>query len=89
MLEIILVGDHDETSAGSALITFVEAHPGHALAYNRCYEHDHFYSGVVMGPWELGGPRFVASPALGPTPMPDAQAGVPPPIGPAPEGWGP
>jgi hypothetical protein len=51
-------------SLGGALITLVEAHPGHAEAYNRWYERDHFYSGVLTGPGVLAGGRFVAPPAL-------------------------
>ena len=64
MLDIDLIGGHDEVRAGSALVTFVEPHPGQAVAYNRWYEVDHFYAGVVMGPWVLGGCRYVAPRSL-------------------------
>jgi hypothetical protein len=49
-----------ETAIGSALITMVEPHVGHELAYNRWYEDDHFYSGAMANPWMFSGRRWVA-----------------------------
>jgi hypothetical protein len=46
---------------GSILFTLVEPHPGHEVAYNRWYERDHFYAGVMVGPHTLAGQRWVAT----------------------------
>ena len=46
---------------GSMLFTCVEPHRGHEVAYNRWYERDHFYSGVLAGAYSLAGRRFVAT----------------------------
>jgi hypothetical protein len=43
------------------LMTLVEPHVGHEVAYNRWYERDHFYSGCMIGPWQFAGKRFVAT----------------------------
>lgn len=45
---------------GAALITMVEPHLGHAEAYNRWYEDDHFYAGAMAMPWMFAGRRWVA-----------------------------
>src|SRR5438067_11122284 len=52
---------HDEIKLGSFLLTIVEPHKGHEVAYNRWYERDHFYSGCMIGPWTLAGGRYVAT----------------------------
>jgi hypothetical protein len=54
-----LVGPY-EVQIGSALITMVEPHPGHEIAYNRWYEDDHFYAGAMAEPWMFAGRRWVA-----------------------------
>src|SRR6187399_2191344 len=46
---------------GGALVTIVEPHRGHEVAYNRWYERDHFYAGCMVGPWLFAGRRFVAT----------------------------
>jgi hypothetical protein len=46
---------------GTFLFTMVEPHPGHEVPYNRWYEHDHFYSGCLVGPNVFAGDRFVAT----------------------------
>jgi hypothetical protein len=46
---------------GSILFTLVEPHRGHEVAYNRWYERDHFYAGVLVGPHTLAGQRWVAT----------------------------
>ncbi len=46
---------------GSMLLTLVEPHRGHEVAYNRWYERDHFYSGCMIGPYQFAGRRFVAT----------------------------
>ncbi len=46
---------------GGALVTMVEPHKGHEVAYNRWYERDHFYAGCQIGAWNLAGARFVAT----------------------------
>ena len=52
---------HDQIKLGSFLMTIVEPHRGHEVAYNRWYERDHFYAGCMIGPWNLTGGRFVAT----------------------------
>ena len=46
---------------GTLLFTMVEPEQGHEVEYNRWYEHDHFYSGCMVGPWQFAGDRFVAT----------------------------
>jgi hypothetical protein len=46
---------------GGALITMVEPHRGHEVAYNRWYERDHFYAGCMIGAWTVSGSRYVAT----------------------------
>lgn len=66
---------------GGALVTLVEPHRGHEVAYNRWYERDHFYAGCMLGAWTLSGARFVATRDLkdlrapGSTVAPDPLAG--------------
>ena len=49
-----------EVKIGASLITMVEPHVGHDAAYNRWYEDDHFYAGVMAMPWAFAGRRWVA-----------------------------
>jgi hypothetical protein len=46
---------------GSILFTMVEPDRGRELDYNRWYERDHLYSGVMIGPYSLAAGRFVAT----------------------------
>ena len=46
---------------GTLLFTMVEPEKGHEVEYNRWYEHDHFYSGCMVGAWQFAGDRFVAT----------------------------
>jgi len=46
---------------GGALVTLVEPHRGHEVAYNRWYERDHFYAGCMIGAWNISGARYVAT----------------------------
>lgn len=46
---------------GGALVTLVEPHRGHEVAYNRWYERDHFYAGCMIGAWTISGARYVAT----------------------------
>ncbi len=55
-----LEGPYD-IGVGYGLITLVEPHPGHELAYNRWYEQDHFFSGALMQPYLFSGRRWVAT----------------------------
>jgi hypothetical protein len=54
-------GTHIEL--GHAMITMVEPTRDAARLreYNRWYEHDHAYSGVMVGPWAFSFGRFVAT----------------------------
>jgi hypothetical protein len=45
---------------GTLLFTLVEPGDGHAVAYNRWYETDHFYAGCLTGAHCFAGDRFVA-----------------------------
>ena len=49
---------------GSLLLTVVEPHRGHEVAYNRWYERDHFYAGCMIGAYQFAGRRFVATSPL-------------------------
>ena len=46
---------------GTLLFTMVEPEKGREVEYNRWYEHDHFYSGCMVGEWQFAGDRFVAT----------------------------
>ena len=59
---------------GSMLLTLVEPHRGHEVAYNRWYERDHFYSGCMVGPYNFAGRRFVATADLKALRDPDPSA---------------
>ena len=64
---------------GMMLYTLIEPHPGRHRAYNRWYERDHFYSGVLTLPGTLSGQRWVATPALKELRLPRSSAVVPDP----------
>ena len=49
---------------GTMLFTMVEPTKGHEVEYNRWYERDHFYGGVLTGAWSFAGDRFVATKAM-------------------------
>lgn len=53
--------DERPVRLGGALVTIVEPHKGHEVAYNRWYERDHFYAGCMIGAWNISGARFVAT----------------------------
>ncbi len=46
---------------GTILFTMVEPTKGHEVEYNRWYEADHFYGGVLNGAYSFAGDRFVAT----------------------------
>lgn len=50
----------DPVELGSILFTMVEPTKGFEVEYNRWYERDHLYSGVMIGPYSLAAGRFVA-----------------------------
>ena len=58
--------DGTHIDLGQAMITMVEPtnDPERLQEYNRWYEHDHCYSGVMIGPWAFSYGRFVATRAL-------------------------
>ena len=58
---IEVVASAEPIVLGSMLFTIVEPHRGHEVDYNRWYERDHFYSGVMIGPYTFAGRRFVAT----------------------------
>ncbi len=53
--------DERPVRLGGALVTIVDPHRGHEVAYNRWYERDHFYAGCMIGNWNISGARFVAT----------------------------
>jgi hypothetical protein len=59
---------------GSMLLTLVEPHRGHEVAYNRWYERDHFYAGCMVGPYNFAGRRWVATAGLKSLRDPDPSA---------------
>ncbi len=68
--EHIVIAAADPVKVGSMLLTLVDPHRGHEVAYNRWYERDHFYSGCMIGPWQFAGKRFVATADLKKLPRP-------------------
>lgn len=54
--------DGTHVDLGHAMITMVEPtqDPERLREYNRWYEHDHCYSGVMVGPWAFSYGRFAA-----------------------------
>jgi hypothetical protein len=46
---------------GTAVVAYIEPHPGHAVDFNRWYERDHFPAAVMAGPGVFAGARFVAT----------------------------
>lgn len=54
----------NEVAIGGALITMVEPDEGREHDYNRWYEDDHYYAGVMQGPWAFAGKRWVATKAM-------------------------
>lgn len=62
---------------GMMLFTLVEPRAGRHRAYNRWYERDHFYSGVMTLPGTLSGQRWVATPTLKALRRPPASPVVP------------
>ena len=57
------MADGTHIDLGHAMITMVEPtrDPDRLHEYNRWYEHDHAYSGVLVGPWSFSYGRFVAT----------------------------
>ena len=53
-----------EITLGSALVSLLDPTPGQEAAFHRWYERDHFYAGVMVGPWFFAGRRFVATRAM-------------------------
>jgi hypothetical protein len=75
-------GNEGGIRIGSTLLTLVDPHKGHEVAYNRWYERDHFYAGCLIGAGWFAGKRWVATKPLkdlrGPadsTFLPDISAG--------------
>jgi hypothetical protein len=48
-------------SIGTAIVSYIEPHPGRAVEFNRWYERDHFPAAVTAGPGVFAGARFVAT----------------------------
>ena len=69
------MADGTHVDLGQAMITMVEptSDPDRLREYNRWYEHDHCYSGVMVGPWAFSYGRFVATRRF--LPRPTRQAG--------------
>ena len=53
------MADGTHVELGHAMITLVEptTDPERLAEYNRGYEHDHAYSGVMVGPWAFSEQR--------------------------------
>jgi hypothetical protein len=67
------MADGTHIDLGHAMITMVEPtqDPERLREYNRWYEHDHAYSGVLAGPWAFSFGRFVATRDLKPLRAPE------------------
>jgi hypothetical protein len=46
---------------GTAIVSYIEPHPGQARAFNEWYERDHFPAAVLAGPGVFAGARFIAT----------------------------
>ncbi len=57
-------GNEGGIRIGSTLLTLVDPHHGHEVAYNRWYERDHFYAGCLIGAGWFAGKRWVATKPL-------------------------
>ncbi|MFA5883391.1 MAG: hypothetical protein WDA60_06035 [Acidimicrobiia bacterium] len=57
------MADGTHIDLGHAMITMIEPtrDPERLAEYNRWYEHDHAYSGVMVGPWAFSFRRWVAT----------------------------
>ena len=53
--------EHPRVEVGSALVSLLDAVPGHEVAFHRWYARDHFYAGCMMGPGFFSGRRWVAT----------------------------
>jgi hypothetical protein len=51
----------DPVSIGTAVVAYIEPHPGAARDFNRWYERDHFYAAAMAGPGMYAGGRWVAT----------------------------
>ena len=58
---IEVYAEAEPVKLGSMLLTLVEPHRGHEVAYNRWYERDHFYAGCMVGAYTFAGRRYVAT----------------------------
>ena len=56
--------DSCEIALGSVLVSLLDPEPGREAEFHRWYERDHFYAGVMIGPWFFAGRRFVATRGL-------------------------
>ena len=67
------MADGTHIDLGHAMITMVEPtrDPERLREYNRWYEHDHAYSGVLAGPWAFSYRRWVATQPLKAMRVPD------------------
>jgi len=70
----VVVAGAEPIVLGSMLVTLVEPHRGHEVAYNRWYERDHFYAGCTIGPYLFAARRFVATARLKRLRAPDPSA---------------
>jgi len=57
-------GNEGGIRIGTTLVTLVDPHQGHEVAYNRWYERDHFYAGCLIGAGWFAGKRWVATKPL-------------------------
>lgn len=64
MYEADGTNDTCEIALGSVLVSLLDPEPGREAEFHRWYERDHFYAGVMIGPWFFAGRRFVATRAL-------------------------
>jgi hypothetical protein len=53
--------DAKTVTIGTAIVSYIEPHPGHEIAFNHWYERDHFPATVRGGPGVFAGARFIAT----------------------------
>jgi hypothetical protein len=50
-----------DVAIGTAIVAYIEPHPGQAQAFNRWYERDHMYAATTGGPGAFSGARWIAT----------------------------
>lgn len=69
---------YDDVKLGSVMFTLVEPHQGYEVEFNRFYERDHFYAGMMIGAYTFAGQRWIATRVLKQLRYPDGPNAIAP-----------